>query len=206
MPSQAAQSTVSGNSADLIGGGIAVNSASVKIYNSTIAFNSAAAASGNSQAYAPGIALNANKVAMNVVLSSNLLSNNTFGNSELDLSTANTALHAITFNMAPANNFIRASFAAASSPLPGDTLSAACPLLGPLRDNGGPTLTHALLSGSVAIDHGNNSKDFGEDQRGLATDEVPLPYPRVSNGVADIGAYEVNHADIVFNSSLESCP
>jgi hypothetical protein len=31
------------------------------------------------------------------------------------------------------------------------------PLLGPLQDNGGPTKTHALLSGSPAIDAGNNA-------------------------------------------------
>jgi hypothetical protein len=29
------------------------------------------------------------------------------------------------------------------------------PLLGPLADNGGPTLTHALLPGSPAIDAGH---------------------------------------------------
>ena len=46
-----------------------------------------------------------------------------------------------------------------------------------LRDNGGPTLTHALLSGSVAIAMGNS--DNSVDQRGEA---------RV--GEADIGAFE----------------
>ena len=29
------------------------------------------------------------------------------------------------------------------------------PMLGPLQDNGGPTLTHALLTGSPAIDAGD---------------------------------------------------
>ena len=201
-----AQSTVSGNSADGIGGGIAVNSANVHIYNSTIAFNSSVGVSANSELYAPGIALKANASAMNVVLSSNVLSNNTYGAEiEFDLSTANTASHAITFNAAPANNLIRASFVAPSSPLPADTLTG-CPLLGPLRDNGGPTRTHALFSGSAAIDKGNNTKGFAEDQRGLVSDTPPLPYPRVSNANADIGAYEVNQSDIVFNSSLEGCP
>ena len=31
------------------------------------------------------------------------------------------------------------------------------PMLGPLQDNGGPTFTHALLTGSPAIDAGKTS-------------------------------------------------
>jgi hypothetical protein len=58
------------------------------------------------------------------------------------------------------------------------------PLLGPLEDNGGPTLTHALLSGSPAIDAGNNAYATDWDQRGPG-------YPRIVNGIIDIGAFEV---------------
>jgi hypothetical protein len=58
------------------------------------------------------------------------------------------------------------------------------PLLGPLADNGGPTLTHALLPGSPAIDAGNNAYATDWDQRGPG-------YPRIVNGVIDIGAFEV---------------
>jgi hypothetical protein len=54
------------------------------------------------------------------------------------------------------------------------------PNLGPLQDNGGPTLTHELLSGSVAIDAAR--PDF--DQRGTGL-------VRVFNSRQDIGAYEV---------------
>ena len=32
------------------------------------------------------------------------------------------------------------------------------PLLGPLADNGGPTLTHALLAGSPAINRGRSER------------------------------------------------
>jgi len=52
------------------------------------------------------------------------------------------------------------------------------PVLGPLADNGGPTLTHALLKGSPAIDAGGTDC-AALDQRGL---------PR---GACDIGAYEL---------------
>jgi large repetitive protein len=60
-----------------------------------------------------------------------------------------------------------------------------------LRDNGGPTPTHALLAGSVAIDRGN-SFGSGVDQRGLPR---PSDFPDVSNREggdgSDIGAFEL---------------
>ncbi len=202
-------STISGNSAGGLVGGISVNSATTKIYNSTIAFNTASGATAKGQFYGPGLALNAAFGPMSVTLSSSLLSNNTYdADIEGDLTTANSSAHAITFNVSPANNFVRTSYVppAAASQLPADTLSGSCPLLGPLRDNGGPTLTHALLSGSVAIDHGNNAKTLKEDQRGVLADAMPFKYPLPSGPAADIGAYEVNKADIVFNSGFDGCP
>ena len=56
------------------------------------------------------------------------------------------------------------------------------PLLGPLQDNGGPTLTHALLPGSPAIDAGDDDAAPTTDQRGV---------PRPQGETSDIGAYEV---------------
>jgi hypothetical protein len=59
-------------------------------------------------------------------------------------------------------------------------------LLGPLVDNGGPTLTHALLLGSPAIDAGDPSIVFDPgafDQRGTG-------FSRVVGGRIDIGAFE----------------
>jgi len=57
------------------------------------------------------------------------------------------------------------------------------PLLGPLQNNGGPTFTHALLSGSPAIDAGDNTGAPTTDQRGFS---------RIVGGTIDIGAYELN--------------
>jgi Big-like domain-containing protein len=71
--------------------------------------------------------------------------------------------------------------------LPDDTLRAD-PLLGPLADNGGSTLTHALLPGSPAIDAGFASAAIAWDQRGEG-------YPRSVGGSVDIGAYEAPLAD-----------
>ncbi len=55
------------------------------------------------------------------------------------------------------------------------------PKLGPLANNGGPTLTMALLPGSPAIDAGNTSLAPTTDQRG---------FPRPAGLAADIGAFE----------------
>lgn len=62
------------------------------------------------------------------------------------------------------------------------------PLLGPLANNGGPTLTMALLPGSPAINAGDNALIPG----GITTDQ--RGFPRVQNGTVDIGAVEVGSA------------
>ena len=57
------------------------------------------------------------------------------------------------------------------------------PRVGLLQDNGGPTWTHALLDGSPAIDAGDNTDAPEFDQRGEG-------FPRIVNGIIDIGAFE----------------
>ncbi|HUU62414.1 MAG TPA: right-handed parallel beta-helix repeat-containing protein [Dehalococcoidia bacterium] len=61
------------------------------------------------------------------------------------------------------------------------------PLLGPLQDNGGPTETHALITGSPAIDACIVSCNLTTDQRGQ-----PRPADGDIDGtyVCDVGAYE----------------
>ena len=62
------------------------------------------------------------------------------------------------------------------------------PQLGPLRDNGGGTRTHALKPGSPAIDGGKYLVEIVTDQRGV---------PRPQGGLFDIGAYEAFDVSIV---------
>jgi len=68
---------------------------------------------------------------------------------------------------------------------PGDQINTD-PLLGPLQDNGGPTFTHELLTGSPAIDAGdpNFTPPPYYDQRGP-------DFWRVRNGRIDVGSFEV---------------
>jgi hypothetical protein len=55
------------------------------------------------------------------------------------------------------------------------------PRLGPLADNGGPTMTMALLPGSPALDAGSLVAGITTDQRGI---------PRPQGAAPDIGAFE----------------
>ena len=76
-------------------------------------------------------------------------------------------------------------------------------MLGPLADNGGPTLTHALLPGSPALNAGDPSQLGVPDQRGV-----------VRRGGVNIGAYQASastfvliapdaiHAGMPFNLSV----
>ena len=69
------------------------------------------------------------------------------------------------------------------------------PLLGPLADNGGPTPTHALLSGSTAIDAGNNSLALNIDNSVLTTDQRGETFDRIQFDTVDIGAFESSFDD-----------
>jgi CSLREA domain-containing protein len=63
----------------------------------------------------------------------------------------------------------------------GASIAEADPLLGPLQDNGGPTLTMAIPGGSPAIDQASATTCPPLDQRGIT---------RPQGQACDIGAYE----------------
>jgi Bacterial Ig-like domain (group 3) len=75
----------------------------------------------------------------------------------------------------------------------GTTGSAIDAHLGPLQDNGGPTPTMALLSGSPAIDAGDNAGAPPSDQRGFV---------RVFNTTIDIGAFEAQSPELLATSTV----
>ena len=89
------------------------------------------------------------------------------------------------------NNLVRTR-GTSSGYIASDLPDGTDPKLGALKNNGGPTNTRALTSGSPAIDEGNNcyvanlincSGDFYYDQRGHG-------FPRKVGRIVDIGAFE----------------
>lgn len=189
-------STVSGNNAGYYTGGVIVNAGKVYIDNSTIVSNTAAKGRFGSYPFtyrAPGVATSDAYNAVAVTLQSSLIANNTYGSTEYDLSVPKRSSTTVAFS--GANNLVRATFAA----VPSGTIKISCPLLGPLKFNGGPTQTHALLSHSPGIDQGNNVL-------GLSFDQRQSPFSRQSGSATDIGAFEVQQGDVVFNNGFDGCP
>jgi hypothetical protein len=83
------------------------------------------------------------------------------------------------------------SFGQQELPVTPDSIFADA-LLAPLADNGGPTQTMAVNTGSPAIDGGTATGAPSTDQRGL---------PRL--GAVDIGAFEVQAAAALFANGFE---
>ena len=188
-------STLSGNSATYFGGGINNDQGAVTVNNSTL--------SGNSASYGGGIHnYQGTLIVNNTTLSGNTATtygagvyNNgqsfTIGNSLLvgnEIYNATVgAFSSLGHNLFGENGVSGLEgYAVPTSKdfiLPGPVSTA----IGPLADNGGPTKTHLPVTGSLAIDHGDNALipvDITTDQRGSG-------YPRIVGGTVDIGAVEV---------------
>ena len=191
-------STISGNHAGHLVGG-AFLQVPTTIRNSTIAFNSAVDGKLNADYFAPGVTFTNSARTIAVVMDSTIVSNNTYVSNgasiENDFSKVASATTDVTIS--GHHNLVVAS--TVTFP-PGVVPITACPLLGPLRNNGGITLTHALSSHSPAIDTGSNPVVETFDQRGpqyLRMDAIAK--------VPDIGAYEVQQQDAVFSAGFDGC-
>jgi hypothetical protein len=68
------------------------------------------------------------------------------------------------------------------------------PKLGPLQDNGGPTFTHELLSGSPAINAGDPNFNPAIFTPAMVYDQRAAGFDRVVNGRIDVGAFELEAA------------
>lgn len=156
-------STVSGNTASDRGGGIFNDTgATVLLTDSTLANNSSAAEGGG--IYQQGT----------VTMGGSILAANNPG-------AAGTTGADIFGSVNSLGHNLIGSTSGGSGFHPND-LQNLDPHLGPLQDNGGPTFTHALLLGSLAINGNTATTSTTDDQRGL-------PRPADANN-ADIGAYE----------------
>jgi predicted outer membrane repeat protein len=130
-------STVSGNAAGMIGGGI-YNHALIGIANSTFSGNSAG--SGGGIYNDGGVAPLAVEIS-NTVVNAGPPGQNIFNNGG--------TITSLGYNLSSddGGGYLTGT---------GDQINTD-PLLGPLQDNGGPTLTHELLPSSPAIDAGDPS-------------------------------------------------
>ncbi len=178
--------TISENTARLSGGAINALDSMVGLYNSTITQN----VLGTTTARGGGIFASNNST---VTLSNSIVSGNRSNTiSELALLSSvgifngnnllgdNSRLTSEAFQgVTPSSNNILATS-------DGNTPTAISNILAPLADNGGPTLTHALVQGSPAVDAGDNNI--------CATVQVNLMdqrgEPRPLGGTCDIGAFE----------------
>ena len=198
-----ARSTIQGNTAGHVGG-LALTGSSANgnlvIDNSTITDNY-----GSASSFGGGVYIGSNATVSNSTITGNVEANTTdtkyggglsakypvtidlrssivAGNSLFDGSThfpsdIETAGAANPPTIIGSHNLVGYSEPA----LPPDTLVTLDPRLAPLANNGGPTPTMALLTGSLAFNAGTGGGDY--DQRGPGS-------PRLVGANVDIGAYE----------------
>jgi hypothetical protein len=182
--------TFTGNSSPNGGGGISNGgTGTATIGSSTISGNSSNRGCG-------GISNLGSVVARNTIIAKNTFS---FGGTP----DFNGTLTSQGFNLIGAGSGATITPAQSTDQV-GTTASPIDPLLGPLQDNGGPTFTMALLSGSPAKDKGD-SGGSNTDQRGFTR---PIDNPAIVNAPggdgSDIGAFEAGLAARSLNISTRA--
>ncbi len=187
-------STISGNSTEgvgSLGGGILTKGDAITLGSSTVTENSAGDGGGGIFADT-GFVTEQSLTIQNSIVAGNTQNTHSGTGSPNDLVTRfsdSVALdHSLIGVMDDASANSTFSFFGSGNQL-GTFTSPLDPLLAPLADNGGPTLTHTLLPGSPAIDAGNSTEAF--DQRGFdrVVDQAFVDNASSSNG-SDIGAVE----------------
>ena len=167
-------STISGNTASTKGGGIYNCCILTAIEHSTITNNTAPFASGG------GVASRGITTARTEVLATIISAN---PGTDVDFVDGETNSFS-----SKGFNLIGDGTAMAAFNQPGDQSDVANPGLGSLANNGGPTLTHALLPGSPAIDLVTTGcPPPTTDQRGVAR---PKDGDKSGSEICDKGAYE----------------
>jgi hypothetical protein len=170
--SQIINSTLSGNYA-LYAGAASFSNSPVRLTNSTVTRNSA-------YSYTVGIYSD-----QAITVQSSILADN-----------RQVAGYLMYDLVAPSIGGGASLIMSANTSTPSGTITK-CPRLAALKDNGGPTWTHAILPGSPGIDVG--------DGTGLAVDQRGGGYLRVMGANADIGAFEWQGEldDNIFKSAFE---
>jgi hypothetical protein len=187
-------STVSGNTVRYVGGGIS-NGGTMTITNSTV--------SGNSAGYGGGISNGGTMTITNSTVSGNSAGYGGGISNSGTLTLTNTLV----------DNDCAGITASGGGNIesPGDTcgfdqstdqvnVTTEQLALGPLQDNGGPTETHALLPGSIAIDKIPEVDCVDADAAPLTTDQRGQPRPEIGGTMCDVGAFEWSAGDAALAS------
>jgi CSLREA domain-containing protein len=225
------RSTISNNIA-FAGGGLRVDGIT-NISNSTISDNTARAI-GTFSGTGGGIVIDGQANLTNVTVSNNVATNSTGGifssgatrlRNTIVAKNTSPNIERDTFisptqNFSGSNNLIGVGgggFAPGNPNANGDRVGTSefplDPKLGDLKNNGGQTDTRELLTGSPAIDSGNNCVETAtcpsnNPTSPLTTDQRGTGFPRVVDGngdgtaVVDIGAFEVQLAPTAAMVSL----
>ncbi|HEX3633026.1 MAG TPA: choice-of-anchor Q domain-containing protein [Casimicrobiaceae bacterium] len=182
----AINSTLSSNRAAGVGGGIAARGTgpgAITLRSATVAANFASRGAGImvENAVASALLTPANVVAINTIVAGNA------GPAVYDVDSLQPDSWDVSFSVI---GNVAASITLTG---PGNIVGAAVPppfgsggWLGPLQDNGGPTLTHELLT--AVADPAINAGD--SPFSALAFDQRGAPFTRVRQGRIDIGAFE----------------
>ena len=208
-------STFINNHADFDGGGIRINNGTVIVENSTFTQNSTGFsgaalrlmssgsltvtnstlsnnnANGNGGAFEVNFGNQSNAVFVNSTITGNSAGDTVGGlyrgiiqNSIISGNSTTTGPDDVRSISSLGHNLIGDTTDASSNFVATDLLDVD-PLLGPLQDNGGATLTHSLQNNSPAIDAGDNTVCPVIDQRGETRDDWKC----------DIGAVEIRLTD-----------
>lgn len=168
-------STISGNSAAQNGGGIYLARELISLFNSTITNNSATQGGGLYIA-----SLSPANISRATICAHSIIAGQSSGG---DCGGVIGTFVSLGYNIESSTS---CGFTSLGDQQNVNSLSLS---LGSLQDNGGPTFTHALGSNSVAIDAGNTLCGQVQDQRGEPRPvDVSPPNPPAR---CDIGSYEV---------------
>ena len=183
---------VSGNN-----GGAIKNSNELFVYNSTLSQN-------NTRHFGAGIISSTNTtlevvnstIVLNYTRSASSQGGAIYGGNSKSFTIKNSIIAA---NTAANNVQITGLYTDTSNIISGSISGLIDPVL---RDNGGPTNTHALLLGSAAINAGNNT---ATTNAGLATDQRGTGFTRIVDGTVDIGAveFQLSYFLVDINSDLD---
>ena len=189
------RSTISGNTAGNVGGGMRTLG-NVEIINSTLSGNTSTAWHGGAIFHTDGV-----MHITNATIVDNSSPGGTAGAIFVGTFTAGSPTLTLVNSIVTRNSTYQCQFgpfgpglvtftslgnnlfgdvSCGTSAGPGDIIDSGA-LIGPLAANGGPTPTHALLAGSLAINTASAAASPATDQRGIARPQGAGP---------DIGSYE----------------